>query len=373
MGPLRRTLRHVQQVSFRRPVLRASNQYGATRSHSRLDRFVWISARRLHLALPERNSADNLLLLCYDCHKPIDDRETRHLYPEERLLSLKRDHEERIYHLTEMARDRETTVLRVFGSVRGTMPELARTEVIRTVIDGAGRYARFPLALDRHSVEVNLALVSEPETLQDGSYWKHGQLQIDSALKRISEGVRDKHVRHLSIFALARLPLLVYLGYALDDKVPVDLYQKQRGGDEGWLWPDDGEPGAFEIIKKREGLVADEIAVVLSLSGTIHLEDLPSELDRLSVYEIAPTNATPNPNLFRSRTTLDAFSRTYQNLLSQLEQTHPSAKSIHLFPAAPITAAISCGRFLMRHVHPAMTIYDRIGNEFKPTITVNEP
>lgn len=320
----------------------------------------------------ERNDADNLILLCYDCHKPIDDPQSRHLYPEEFLQAIKFDHEERIFHLTDMARDRETTVLRVFGSVRGSMPELARTEVLRTVIDGAGRYARFPLAFDKHSVEVNLAFVSEPETLPDGSYWRHGQTQIDEALKRIAEGVRDKHIRHLSIFALARIPLLVYLGYALDDKVPVDLYQKHRGDNEGWLWPEDAPVTSFEVIERRKGDTEGSIAVMLSLSGTIPLTDLPADVQGLSVFEIQPVDATPNPNLFRSRATLEAFNRTYQNFLSELERTHRSANTIHLFLAAPITAAISCGRLLMRHVQPVLMVYDRIGNEFQPALKVNQ-
>ena len=43
-------------------------------------------------------------------------------------------------------------------------------------------------------------------------------------------------IRHISLFAAARIPLLVYLGSKLDDKIPIDLYQKHRGGNEDWHW-----------------------------------------------------------------------------------------------------------------------------------------
>jgi hypothetical protein len=322
--------------------------------------------------LSKRNEADNLILLCLECHKIIDAAETRADYPESLLLEIKREHEERIHHLTAMARDRETAVLRVFGAVRGSLPELARDRAMRAVIDGAGRYAKFPFAVDRYSVEVNLSTLADPETTGDDTYWRLGRSEIDRAMARVADHVHEKQVRHLSIFALARIPLLVYLGFALDDKVPIDLYQKQRGGDEGWLWPEDGLPEAFEIIQHRDGAGQGGVVLVLSLSGTVPLSDLPKDLANLPAFEIRPVGTTPNPNLFRSRATLDAFARTYQALLSRLEVTHKQATHIHLFPAVPITAAIACGRSLMRQVHPALVVYERIGNEFRPAIAINE-
>lgn len=322
--------------------------------------------------LSERNQASNLMLLCLECHKIIDDKKTRPDYPEERLLEIKREHEERIHHLTAMSHDRETTVLRVFGSVRGSIPEMAREQAMRTVVDGAGRYARFPLAVDRHSIEINLAHLPDPEELGDETYWRLGKMEIDKMAERIAVAVHDKHIRHISVFALARIPLLVYLGYALDDKVSVDLYQKHRGENEGWIWPEDGPAVAFETIVKRGGSSIGDVAVVLSLSGSIGLDDLPASIDGLTIYEIRPNATVPSPNLFRARGTLDSFTRAYQDLLSELERTHKDATYIHLLPAIPITAAIACGRSIMRHVQPALKVYDRINNNFQPALTVNE-
>ena len=324
------------------------------------------------LPVSERNEVKNLVLLCQDCHTVIDNHATRGDYPEAAILEIKHSHEERIHHLTGMSHDRETTVLRVFGMVRGSVPEMARDQAMRTVVDAAGRYARFPLAVDRHGIELDLAHLPDPEELADGSYWRIGRMKIDQMAERIAEAVHDKHIRHISVFALARIPLLVYLGYALDDKVPVDLYQKHRGADEGWVWPEDEPPVAFESIKIREGDTGAGAVVVLSLSGTIPLADLPPEVAGFTAYELRPVGVTPNPNLFRSRPTLDAFVRAFQDLLAELERTDKDVEGLHLFCAAPITAAIACGRTVMRHVHPPVTVYDRIGNAFQPALTINE-
>lgn len=319
------------------------------------------------LPLADRGKADNLMLLCKDHHKLIDVKKSD--YPEERLLQIKHEHETRIHHLTGMTLDRETTVLRVFGMVRGSMPEMARQQAIQTVIDGAGRYAKFPLAKDRHSIELDLGHTPDPE--EEESHWRIGCKKIDALAIRIQEAIHEKEIRHISLFAMARIPLLVYLGYVLDDKVPIDLYQKRRGEDEGWLWPEDTLTCSFEIVKLRDGSARKEVALMLNLSGTIGLDELPSAIQEMNVYEIRPVGQVPNRDLFRSKMTLDAFSQTYRNLLAQLEQTDRKAEEIHLFSACPITANIECGRHLMRHVHPALVVYDRIEKEFQPTITIN--
>lgn len=324
------------------------------------------------LPLDERNKVENLILLCGDHHKIADHKNTQDRFPVEQLLECKRRHEERIHHLTEMSHDRETAILRVFGAVHDSIPEMTRQLALQSVVDGNGRYGCFPMSVDRHSIEIDLTRLPEPEDTQDTTYWRLGRREIDKAAERISEFIREKRIRHLSIFALARIPLLVYLGYALDDKVPVDLYQKQRGDDEGWTWPEDEEAFQFEIAKLRSGTRGRQVALILSVSGTINVDALPTDVNDFPVYELKPAGAIPHPNLFRSRQSLDNFVRTYQDFLAELEQEDESIDTIHLFAAVPITVAIACGRSLMRHVQPELRIYDRIQNQFCPAIVINE-
>ena len=197
------------------------------------------------------------------------------------------------------------------------------------------------------------------------------------AMLRIADGVQDKHIRHLSVFAVARIPLLMYLGYVLDDKTPTDLYQKHRVPKESWLWPDDEPPVQFETVlfhAGKEGTSTNtDLVVMLSISGTITLDELPAEVRNYPIFVIYPVNVTPNPNLLRSEETLKRFQRTWQDMLASLETTHKQAKNIHLFPAVPVTAAISCGRLIMRHVHPTLRIYDRVGSgsQFHYALSLN--
>lgn len=326
-----------------------------------------------NLPIKERNKSENLMLLCMSCHKVIDDPTTRSDYPVELLLSMKQEHEDRILHLTGISPDRETVVLRVLGGIRESHPEFARDAALQTVIDGAGRYAKFPLAATRHSIELDLTGLPDPEVQEGKAYWDAGRIKIDALASRISDYIQEKEIRHLSVFALTRIPFLMYLGYVIDDKIPVDFYQKHRGADEGWLWPeDDSEPVRFETIELHNSKETNDVSLILSLSGSIKISELPSEMLKGSIYEIRPKNITPNRDLFRSQSTITTFARSYHDFLSQLETREVKPHALHLFPAIPITAAIACGRGVMRHVHPAITVYDRISNKFKPTLTINE-
>lgn len=321
----------------------------------------------------ERNVADNLILVCLEHHHIIDDAKTRDDFSVERLREVKKDHEDRIFHLTGLGKDRETAVIRVLGDVRGASTEVSREHARQAVFNTNGRYAKFPFSLDRQGIEVNLSSLPDPEHI-DEAYWRAGKALIDRELAKVKEAVASGSVRHVSIFALTRIPLLIYLGYYLDDKIPTDFYQKQRGGNESWGWPDDESAIAFQYEEIRAGTDPAKVALILSISGSIPLDHLPAEIDAaFTVYKISPVGVIPNRDILRNRASLDAFARCYHDLLSLLEATHRLARTIHLFPAAPLTASIMCGRGIMRHVQPAIRVYDRISSDFAYALTVNEP
>ena len=87
----------------------------------------------------ERAAAENLILVCRNCHKPIDDGGAIGRYTVEQLRQRKREHEERIRELTKIGADRKATVLRVVGAIRGVPSELTRDTVLAAAT-AAGLY-----------------------------------------------------------------------------------------------------------------------------------------------------------------------------------------------------------------------------------------
>jgi SMODS-associated and fused to various effectors sensor domain len=118
------------------------------------------------------------------------------------------------------------------------------------------------------------------------------------------------------------------------------------------------------------------VALLLSLSGTIHLSTLPSTIDEsFSVYEITLVGITPNPTDLRLRQNLMNFQRMYQQMLGMILKDHPNLEEISLFPAVPAPVAVLCGRELLPKVHPSLLVddFNRQKRGFTPTLRINEP
>ncbi|OKS86120.1 SAVED domain-containing protein [Mucilaginibacter polytrichastri] len=322
------------------------------------------------LALDERNIVDNLVLLCADHHKIVDTKALLEEFTVERLIKHKIEHEQRIYHVTNLKIDAESVVLRMLGGIRGAAVEVSKEHARHVVFNGEQKYAMFLNSFDRQGIEIDLNALPDPEDAWD-AYWTMGKGIVDKSLLPLTAGVSQGQVRHLSIFAMSRIPLLVYLGYQLDDKIPTSIYQKHRGEEETWLWSEQAAIENFEVRKLKEN-TSCKVAIVLSLSGTIDLANLPAEvLKTCTVYEMRPVNTVPNRNILRNKLSYENFTKTYHEFLSHLEADHKGCQTINLFPAIPVSAAISCGRGVMRDVHPEIIVYDFTGGIYKPTITIN--
>ena len=322
------------------------------------------------LGLNKRNTVDNLILLCADHHKIADTKELLEEFKLERLMWHKADHESRIHHLTELQIDSESIVLRMLGGIRGVSVEVSKEHARNVIFNSEKKFAMFIDSFDKHGIEIDLNRLPDPEENWD-AYWSMGIGMIDKSLRSLMEGVEKGSVRHLSIFAMSRIPLLVYLGYKLGDKIPSSIYQKHRGDEETWMWSDQEKVETFEVVQLKVH-ASENVALILSLSGSISPDDLSAEISENSnIYEIRPVGTTPNRNILMNKTSFENFNKTYHEFLSQMEITHKTCNEIHLFPAVPVTAAISCGRGLMRDAQPAITVYDRTGTSYKQTLTIN--
>lgn len=309
------------------------------------------------LPAEERNDEPNLMLLCYDQHRVIDNRSLWDVFDAPTLRAMKRRHEQRIRQLTGMADDDKTTVLRVIGAIRGASIAATPQTVAKTLL--ANR--RFPdyALLGVDELEVDLRLLAGEESATE-AYWQAGQAVITERLRLLRAKVDKETVRHISVFAFGRIPLLVTLGALLDDTIPTDVYPKRRGGDDGWGWTAGEATAEFEFRTTRPGTDPQKVAILFSISGSIDQNRLPADIDdSVAVYELRPVGVTPGPDVVATPEALENFTRTWRDLLAQLEARHPGLSAVKLFPAVPVTAAVAIGRAPMRDVHPALRIYDR--------------
>lgn len=290
------------------------------------------------------NDPDNLMLLCPECHKLIDDHPDQ--YSVSTLKKYKSDHEARIRHITGLGPELRTVIVQLKTKIAGHVVSIPMSHVADAV------RPRYPS--DSRGYIIDLTNIDDK-----GSFVQVATEEIRKQIARLYDpGLDSYETRHVSLFALAPIPLLIFLGRQMSNKVPVEVFQRHRDT-EDWIWKESGDPVQYKFNRIRSGRNPRKVALLLSLSGKIHIQALPAEINsNFFVYEITLENDSPNPLFLRMREDLDRFKRIYQLCLRVILKEHRNLDEIHLFPAVPAPVAVLCGKELLPKVDPRLRVYD---------------
>lgn len=293
----------------------------------------------------EIDNPNNLMLLCPGCHKLVDDNPAR--YTKTTLQEYKERHEKHIHHMTGLSPERKTAIVVFTASIGDQGSFIPFDQVLEAVSP------RYPASRPGKIIDltnINIGDASSITTAQD---------TIRRAMAQLYDaGSEAQTIKHLSVFALAPIPLLIDFGARLSNKIPTDLFQRHRDK-ENWTWKRTGTLVRYQVRRLQSGTDRNKVALILSLSGTIRARELPKAIDTAySVYEITLKGRTPDPTFLRTKRDLDAFRLVYQSALGAIMRDHGKLKSLHLFPAVPAPVAILCGRELLPKVHPELIVYD---------------
>ncbi|MGB8699333.1 MAG: SAVED domain-containing protein [Thermosynechococcaceae cyanobacterium] len=295
------------------------------------------------------NSLSNLMLLCAKCHHLVDAVKPS-LYSIDTLKKFKREHEDRVFDLTNLSKDRDTIPLILKGLVNGRAMDISDEEMQSAV---APNYLK-----RRQKVEIDLTAVPDAP---NKAFWETAVASIDQNIQYLySRTPKSERTLRVSVFALAPIPLLVYLGSKLSDKMDVDLYQRHRDK-ETWTWKDGSRETAYIIRCLVQGDQDEPVSLFINLSGKNEPEDtLPAELrNKGSVYELTLEGQDPTPLFLNTRGDLERFTSEYHRALAMIRHAHPNLSVIHLFPAVPAPIAIILGRSRLPKVDPSIKVYDR--------------
>lgn len=291
------------------------------------------------------NELPNLMLLCKRCHTEIDRHPDR--YPRSLLERHKAEHEHRVEMVLSSSPNRKTTIVQLRSPIGGKAVAIPPPDVFAAV---APYYPE-----DRNGFMIDLSGYDD----RDPNF-------MDAAVRRIDEVLRPLHAprfdgtptRHVSVFAFAPIPVLMYLGTRISDKLAVRFFQFHRDTKQ-WAWKEEGAPVEFRLALRRPGTNPTHVALLLSLSGTVRPELLPTTIDdSYFLYEIVPTGCDPSLFLLNTYEDLLSFRRAYLDAFSRFEVDHPLANRVHLFPAVPLSVALVCGHDLLNKAHPTIDVYD---------------
>jgi hypothetical protein len=290
----------------------------------------------------------NLMLMCYTHHKLIDVDELAN-YPEQRLLDIKKEHEDRIAILTAIRPESASHVLR-YGAKIGLHESPVSLERVRLAM----LPRRYPAGGTSISIEIKGSAATDGED----AFWRtepeNLQRQFDTIVR---PRIADRDITHLSVFGLGPIPLLVKLGSLLGDIVPADVYQLHREPSPGWPWAEDGANIVFEVARPRDK--GNTVALKLGISGTIRDERIHAVLG--NDVPIWSVSGEPVGNdVMRHEADLREFRRLMRKLYEDIKAHHGEQATIHVFPAIPLSVAIELGRVRMPKSDLPLLVYDNI-------------
>lgn len=306
---------------------------------------------------------ENLMLVCLEHHKLIDNKKLVALYPEERLVKMKQCHE-RSMELVGGALNHDSSYLLFFSSpIKGRQKvTIPKNKAVSAILS-----EKRPEKPDPDYIHVECEY-----SYNDPEYWKYTAGSLERQFReRIDNIVVQNPRAHFSVFPLAPMPLIVKLGYLMGDKIQSDVYQKRRHPDR-WDWQENSSGAKFFVETYHFRKNANGIALIISLSGSksdTERELFAETVNATFVYEIQAS--IPSVDCISSRDDLSSFWHVYQSTMDTIRTQHPEALEVAVLPAVPASAAFEIGRRFMPGVYPKLVIYD-LAEGFVKTLSIGE-
>ena len=261
---------------------------------------------------PERseklaNEISNLMLLCDPHHTLIDKDVANH--PEDRLVEMKRKHEERIARITAIAPEKESEIILYGANIGKHASPLSYAEACRTLT---------PNFYPASSTAIEIGLKNSSMTDCSDAYWNAEETNLCEQVKE-------------------------------------QILPRMHREPNTWKWLDDGPVWQIELIEpsRRNGIPA----LVIGLSATVQDERIIRVLgDEVGIWRI--TIPDPNNDSLRNEASLSLFRQCVRRALDTIKARH-GLTELHVFPVMPVAAAVEFGRVWMPKADMPLTIYDQ--------------
>lgn len=229
----------------------------------------------------------NLILCCAACHKTIDDSKLQAGYSEALLVEMKQVHEQHIQRLYDAKDVKRSLPMIITGRIAGT-PTSVNCAHARYAVLKKTDYTRFP---SHAEYVISLNEVGLDET--DEIYWRVAKKAVDAKFEIFMDLNRDSHLEHIDVFGLAQIPVLMYAGYRLGDRIPATVHQAFRDQDNKWLWPDRQQSDAVFTHTFPDAINVTELALIVSLSGTVRVEDVVEAVPDIPIAVLEAEKKSP--------------------------------------------------------------------------------
>ncbi len=300
----------------------------------------------------ELNNVDNLMLMCHDCHKTIDQDKSGLKYSASLLQGWKQEHESRIVNVTGIVPNKKSHVVFYGGNIGKQKSPIQPEDAI---------FAMFPERYPTSETPLVLSMNCSHED-KSQSFWDTESMHLNKIFnQQILPLIEGSPVKHFSLFSFADIPLLIQLGSLFTDKISVDVYQPMREP-KGWNWQD--FPDGFSFIVKEPENDTGNPVLIISLSDHIAYDRIRKVLgDDVSIWELTvPDEHIGNDNI-RSKAQLSMMRSIVRNLMVRIKKFHGILAPLSIFPAMAISCSVEMGLARMPKADMPWIIYDQNNSE----------
>ena len=282
------------------------------------------------------NSYENLMLLCPECHKTIDD------FPEEfsidYLKNKKQMHCENVRKALNML-SKEQYVRIVYSSTIFKNNE-------RPDMDG----------MNAAMLEADIFCGEKTVLLEDRN--DESEQLVDTLEKNFNNRIRPTwdygESPKYCIFAIGPMYCLMKLGsffsnYKNDIKVAIKTRKE-------WTLREEKESIIYRIVEPEQCKKNHDVVLELNISAPSNAELIERYFPEMERWEITVTE--PGIDIVGDLTDIRSFGRTVTKTLDRISRTHPTGVVIHVVPRICNALAVQFGMAVMPKIHSRIKIYD---------------
>lgn len=302
------------------------------------------------------NDENNIMVLCRDHHKEIDDFPEK--YTVNILKDMKREHEEYIKDLMNITKESSVIGVKYTANISNKVTKI-NDEDIRKCAFRQNKYCKGEI--------INLS-DSKADERNNSKFYEFERDNIkNNFFQSIKPLLKKEKVYKFFLCAIAPQPLLIYLGMLFSDITDVEVQQLQREPIQEWYLGNERNDEfdvKLNIPEKKYSKVALNISITADISEQRIRDVLGKECDIIKVESTIHGN-----DIIKNKSQLEAYNKKIREAYEKIKDIYGRDCEINIFPAMPISIAIETGRCWMKKAHPKLTIYDE-KNGFKKALEI---
>jgi hypothetical protein len=286
-----------------------------------------------------RDSYENAILLCERHHKIVDGQ--RNTYTVEVLKQMKEKHE-RLVKDNPHFRKMKIYPIKWVVFIQQYQKTIDKKSVLHTLKPDLPYYNPVEFCVDP-------AIIG----------WKRAKQHQESIWKKVLSRLPSEYTR-FAIFSLTHIPLAIHLGYLINDRYRVRIYEYQRDA-MSWSWPPETKLRRnnklfVKGLPKRTIRKSKPVIIRVSMSAKVS-EHLTNKIVPTACVNIHLYVKNPEVNKIKQLSQVDNLGVNFRDSLSAIRKHMPDCSGIHLFYSGPCSGAVNIGRQINPTMNPPVYLY----------------